>query len=393
MFKDKGKFLLVTSFYNNTKEHVENTFTNVLKQTYKNWILIVGDDFSDDPDFRQYLKNRVVELNEKRIIYYDVKEKRELYLYQNFFQEFDYDYYFDLDSDDIIDKNTLQLYDYHFRKYPNVKSIFSNLSQVNEEGKLLKYYLTQPVDDYVEEFEMRTQTKIDDLWENRVSYSMFGCGRCMRRPKDSSMMIMGNQKTSTDSFFLFYNLNRGDHLNIPRNLYTYIRRDNSDSGFLTVEESRKFNENANYYLNLYKNKTKRGGWFDIYNHIWKETAALSVCDFLNDVDDIVLFTDNICQKEIDELYPDKNITFNDYESKNAVVVWDNIKDERKEKFLEVINEFDNVTIYYINQNFDIKENLNDVLSQEKQKLLNIVGKHLSNYSWFDFFRHLVITRK
>ena len=52
---ENNKFLLVASFYNNTKEHVEQTFKNVLEQTYQNWVMVVGDDFSDDLEFRQYL--------------------------------------------------------------------------------------------------------------------------------------------------------------------------------------------------------------------------------------------------------------------------------------------------------------------------------------------------
>ena len=67
-----NKFLVITSFYNNTKKHVEQTFQNVLNQTYQEWVLIVGDDFSDDPEFKTYLKNRVISLNDPRIIYYDI---------------------------------------------------------------------------------------------------------------------------------------------------------------------------------------------------------------------------------------------------------------------------------------------------------------------------------
>jgi len=387
------KFLLVCSFYNNTKEHVENTFKNVLKQTHKNWILIVGDDFSDDPDFRQYLKNRVVEINDKRILYYDIKEKRELYLYQNFFKEFEYDYYFDLDVDDIIDENILHIYDSHFKKYTNIKSIFSNLSQTDEKGKLLKYYLTQPVDDYVEEFNMRTNTKTNDLWVNRLSYSMFGHGRCMRRPEEDFMEIVGNHKTSTDSLFLFYNLNRGDHLNVPRNLYTYIRRDNSDSGYLTNEESQNFNKNAQHYIDLYEKNTNQGKWFDIYDNVWDETSALSVCEFIKDVNHITLFTNNICDKEINQLYPDKKITFNNYECKNAVILWEKISEDEKVILKEKLNDFDNLTIYYVNKNFDISENIHETLSNEKIKVLNEVRQVLNGYSWFDFFRHLIITKK
>ena len=142
MTQDQSKkFLFVCSFYNNPEEHIDITFNNVLKQTHKNWILIVGDDFSSTPGFRGLLKRKVEEINDPRIIYYDIKFKREFYLYQNTFQELEYDYFFDLDSDDILHERTLELYNTHFKKYPEVTSIFSDYIKVSEDGlKLAVFY-------------------------------------------------------------------------------------------------------------------------------------------------------------------------------------------------------------------------------------------------------------
>ena len=64
-----GRFLAVASFHNNPDEHINLTFENVLNQTHQDWLLIVGDDFSDDPEFKRRLKRRVEEINDPRIIY------------------------------------------------------------------------------------------------------------------------------------------------------------------------------------------------------------------------------------------------------------------------------------------------------------------------------------
>ena len=69
-----GKFLAVASFYNNPEEHIDITFNNMLKQTYDNWILIVADDFSSDPEFKRTLQKKVEALDDNRIIYYETKK-------------------------------------------------------------------------------------------------------------------------------------------------------------------------------------------------------------------------------------------------------------------------------------------------------------------------------
>ncbi len=51
-----GKFLAVASFHNNPDEHIDLTFQTMLDQTHQDWLLIVGDDFSEDEEFRRRLK-------------------------------------------------------------------------------------------------------------------------------------------------------------------------------------------------------------------------------------------------------------------------------------------------------------------------------------------------
>lgn len=388
---ENNKFLLVASFYNNTKEHVEQTFKNVLEQTYQNWVMVVGDDFSDDLEFRQYLKNKVVEINDKRILYYSVKHKRELYLYQNFFKEIQYDYYFDLDSDDIIDTKILETYNKYFVKYPEVVSIFSNSRETNDKLQLQKYHIIQPPKDYVEEFKYRVNKESNLLWINRCSYGMYGHARCMRRPEDSKMEIIDNVKTSTDTLFLFYNMNRGKHLHIPRNLFTYVKRKNSDSGVMTDDEYSNFNLNANYHIDRYKKNEKTGN-LNLFEDVWYETSALSTCEFINDVDEITLIskiTDEN-KKLINELYFDKKITYNNPEGKNLIIVYNKIPENFE---WDKVNT-KNVTIYHYNDNYSYDEGVMfDKFNEVNNQIVNEISKKFIGFTWFNFFRHLVITKK
>ena len=386
-----GKFLLVTSFYNNTKEHVEQTFKNVLEQTYQNWIMVVGDDFSDDTEFRQYLKNKVIEINDNRILYYNVKYKRELYLYQNFFKEIQYDYYFDLDSDDIIDTKILETYNKYFVKYPEVVSIFSNSRETNDNLQLQKYHIIQPPKNYVEEFTYRDNKDTNLLWVNRSSYGMYGHARCMRRPEDNKMEIIDNVKTSTDSLFLFYNLNRGKHLHIPRNLFTYVKRKNSDSGEMTEDEYKNFNLNANHHIDRYEKNEKTGN-LNLFEDVWYETSALSSCEFINDVDEITIIskiTDEN-KKLINELYFDKKITYNNPEGKNLIIVYNNIP---KNFEWDKVNA-KNVTIYHYNDDYSYDESVMfDKFNEVNNEIVNEISRKFIGFTWFNFFRHLVITKK
>lgn len=386
-----GTFLIVCSFYNNDKKHVEQTFQNVLSQTYKNWKLIVGDDFSDDPEFRQFLKNKVLEIDDNRILYYEIKFKRELYLYQNFFNWIDYDYYFDLDSDDLINPKILEIYQNYFTKYPEVMSIFSNYCEVNEDLKKQKYNIITPPKNYLEEFEYRKDTEPNKLWINRGCYSMFGHGRCMRKTSDKKMEIVDNIRTSTDTLFLFYNLNRGKHLHLPRNLYSYVKRNNSDSSFMLTDEYNKFNLNAENQIKKYETIEQTGN-LDIFQDIWYETSAISTCEFIDEVDKITLITDisDENQKVLNELYFDKKITYNDVESDNLIVVlnklpqnfdWGKIKTK-------------NITIYHYNNEYNYSdEEVFDELNKKNQSIVENISQKLFGFTWFNFFRHLVITKK
>ena len=395
-----SKFLLVCSFYNNPEEHIDLTFNNVLKQTHKNWALIVGDDFSTTPGFKNLLKRKVEEVNDPRIIYYEVKSKRELYLYQNTFQELEYDYYFDLDSDDIIHEKILELYHNNFQKYPKIVSIFSDNIRVSDMGEKQQYSIIRPCNDYIEEFDFRNNNSFEEIYSKRESQQMFGHARCMRKPTETKIHIEKNCKTSTDSLFLFYNLNRGRHLHLPRNLYTYVRREGSDSGHMSPEEHKDFNLNANYYINkLKESKSSYKYSYNPYSQIWLETSTLSTCDFLSQVDAISLIS-NISSAEyelIKSLYPEKDIQLNNFNHHNLLVTWDKLDNNLKLQLKKVANEVSNLHIFKFNNDFTLKagkpgeSNITDDFSKINTNFVNSLD-FLSGFSWWNYFRIVTVNK-
>lgn len=389
------KFLLVCSFYNNPEEHIDLTFNNVLSQTHQNWILIVGDDFSSTPGFRGLLKRKVEEINDPRIIYYETQKKRELYLYQNTFQELEYDYFFDLDSDDILHERTLELYNNNFKKYPEVTSIFSDYIRVSETGAKEQYSVVNPPKDYIEEFEFRDNSSLDKVYSKRSGQQMFGHARCMRKPTEDKIYIEKNCRTSTDSLFLFYNLNRGKHLHLPRRLYTYINHPGSDSSKMSSEEHADFNTNAKYYIEKLKTSNNRSP-FNPYKPIWLETSALSTCDFLPQVDSLSIIS-SINNKQFEllkSLYPEKDLQLNKFDHPNLVVAWDGLSSNSKIELKKVANQAENISICKFNEDFTLNpENIFDEFNIENNSFVNSISKFLSGYTWYNYFRFVIITKQ
>lgn len=373
-----GKFLAVASFHNNPDEHIDLTFKNVLNQTHKNWLLIVGDDHSTDPEFKRRLKRKVEELNDPRILYHQVENRRELYLYQNMFLEHQYDYYLDLDSDDEINPMLFEMYDRHFCKYPEVFSIFSDYHQVTDDGSLEQWSLVQEPDNWLTEWQFRHNEEFWTKYSNRNTQKAFGAGRAMRRPDVKSLPIQKECKTATDTFFLFYNLTRGKHLHLPRNLYTYNRRSGSDSGALSQEESTNFNINAQPFMDSFIDPGKVG----IYNDVWHITSAISTCEWLEVVNSFSVWSSNITKEQEDKikmLYPDKTIVFNQQHN-NIILAWSAGFTPALE-----LGTFKRLSVLVLNDatgDTTTHEMLNQYGDQQKA----IIEELIPGGSWYYFFR-------
>ena len=391
--RNPRKFLIVCSFYNNTKEHVQRTFDNVIKQTYPHWLFIVTDDFSTN-ECKQWVLEEIQRRNHPNIVYYTQKHKREIYLYQNLFPAVTYDYYFDLDADDIIDDALLETYEYYFCMYPEAFSLFSDFTCINEQGELQRFGAIQPlntIDDFKSAFNLRTHHTGDEITLQSYSWSMYGLGRCFRKiPKLKKFPIKYVGKTATDSFLLFTTLHYGPHLHIPKNLYTWVLREGSDSGKMTSEEYDHYNDNTKLAIS----KACYGG-IDIYSELYLYTTALIICPFVKKVKELSIIGDikhNLIGPLL-KIYEDKTLYFNKF-TNYCIIIWNELTEKRKNEVLLYLKENSEIQfcIYYLHP-FDSKEiessMIQEIINQAHKNIIKRVSEHLV-FRYFLYYRHLIL---
>jgi glycosyltransferase involved in cell wall biosynthesis len=113
------KFTLYTSFYNYL-DTADDLCTSIINQTYTNWEWIITDDFSDNPEVIQKLKQ--LQLRDKRIKLIETKWKKQYY-YNFPIEHSTGEIIVKLDSDDTLSPKLLEVYKYNYEKFPEVISI------------------------------------------------------------------------------------------------------------------------------------------------------------------------------------------------------------------------------------------------------------------------------
>ena len=379
--KKTGKFLVVCSIYNKSIQHLEKSINSLLNQTYKNWTLVLADDFSD-PNYSQSIKEFIESVQNRtdnEVIHYQPKYKYELYLYQNFFSEYEYDFFFDLDSDDEISSNILEMYSKHYIKYPEVHSIFSDYKKI-ENDRLTEYSLVKPFSDPVREFNIRTNSpNYMSVWEKSSSWNMFGHGRSFRKTSLDKFEIVKKCRTATDSMTFFNTLLTGNHLHLPMTLYTYERIEGSDS-YQPMGEQDLIDYNANtlHALSKYDGTYKP---LDIYEDVYLETSALIMCEYQGDISLITDLTEDQ-QNKIKFLYG-THVSFNDFSKDNLLVISNKVDID-----LLDFGKDRNLSIYkFIDGKSDNMENyLNENVLEFRSSL------DIGQYRYFHYFRHFILHR-
>ena len=194
---------------------------------------------------------------------------------------------------------------------------------------------------------------------------------------------------------LFNSLCEGDHLNIPRNMYTLINRSDSDSGALSALEAADFNHNALCAIDKYT-EMGEGHAFTVYDDVWAETNALSMSLIAKNNNKINLISD-IGDEGVDKirfLYHDKNIVINNPSEDNMVIVWNKLDGNQKIKMLKVLkNGAYSFTIYNFLDDFNRAESeMSKYFEDESKSFLEIVSQYITGYSYFNYFRHVVVNK-
>ena len=122
------KFAIYTSFYNSSK-YIDRLYENIMSIDYTNFTWFITDDYSTD-DTKQKLLNKIKD--NKKIIYVDQNHKMEMYWQPNKFIPSEFEYVLLIDSDDLVDKNILTVYDYLIRKHNNISILTCDFMRINE---------------------------------------------------------------------------------------------------------------------------------------------------------------------------------------------------------------------------------------------------------------------
>ncbi len=383
------KFAIYTSFYNCSK-YIDQIFENILNINYDNWSWFITDDFSTD-DTGEILKEKCKE--NPRIIYVDQSRKKEMYWQPNNFIPEDYQYIMLACSDDIIDLEILNVYDRHIREFNNNLSILSvDFSKFEENtGKIHSRGYVLNNEDFIKKLESY-HPKIDYL--TNLSYYAFGHAMCFKNTSDLEFEIDDFDASAEDSYRMMFMLSKGQWLHIPRNLYKWAYREDSES-----HSKVKPNFNGNFevaYNRCYENNPIP---ICYYNDCYKELNSLISVDNLDRYKNISIFSPNINfeqMKKIKKLYPEKNIIFNSFEKCDLYLVISNyylhknslcfILSNIKEK-----NQEFELLVYNLDENFYLtEEDANSNWEKIRGSIFSSVGEIFGGYCYFSYFRHLVI---
>lgn len=165
------KFTIFTGFYNYI-ETIDELVNSILNQTHSDWEWIIWDDFSDNPEIKIKL-DELVNLDNR------IKRLSPEYKKQFYWNPPTYaakgDICMVLDSDDMMLPKLLEVYEYNFKKFPDVQMISCNSELRNGDvnGNILsfRYIKYGNICNFKEALkENKTEYKIGDCraWRNNI---------------------------------------------------------------------------------------------------------------------------------------------------------------------------------------------------------------------------------
>jgi glycosyltransferase involved in cell wall biosynthesis len=220
------KFTIYTPFFNYL-DTADDLFESVINQTYDNWEWLITDDFSDGDDVREKLNEfqnrdariRVIESKWKKQYYYNIPVEHSTG-----------DIMVKLDSDDIPSVKLLEVYKYNYEKFPDVVSI--GCSSLIKKGNHRGYVGGSKYINYKNSSNFLEGSKLGVI-------SVIGDARSYKIVKLKNNGVFVNEWDSVfdvgeDVHKIIMVEEWGKFFAIPRILYNYSIRDDSNSGGLTV---------------------------------------------------------------------------------------------------------------------------------------------------------------
>lgn len=379
------KFGIYTSFYN-CEKFVDRIFNNIEQLNYTNFEWHITDDFSSDNTKETMLLRLESSPIKDKIKFIGQTEKKQMYWKPNLFFDSTFDWIILIDSDDSVDTEFLTIYNNILIDKPDVALVSSDAHKIYEKNNQLHSISYILNDEKISDKINRYHPKCDYL--NNISYSCFGLLRGFRNIIDN-FEIKNNLACAEDSYHIFWSNSYGKYLHIPRPLYKWFLRDDSESHSSNI--SPNFNDNFDIALNKL-NKSDYGVDTN-YNDIYLETCSLAsyeIGELRNK--NVSLWSRSLSnnQKEnLKLLYSDVNLTFNNQSSDIHIVCLNYFNNEELDFFIGKLQN-KKMLFYYQNQKYHSDNNKKDKeLETQLNYYKDIIGKY-TNYGWWTYIRHFII---
>jgi glycosyltransferase involved in cell wall biosynthesis len=379
------KFGIYTTFYN-CERFVDKIFSSIESLNYDNFEWHITDDYSTDNT-----KNLVLERLEKsplknKIGYYEQSEKKQMYWKPNKFFNETFDWIILVDADDDFDKNFLNIYNTFLSEKDDVSLVSSDFFKINESDNS-RHSISYVINNDIMSNKINQYHPSCD-YLNNISYSCFGHLRGFKNIV-SSFDVDDMLACAEDSYHIFWSNSFGKYLHIPRPLYTWYLREDSESHRKTIPKN--FNDNFNIALN--KLNQNDGGIDKMFNDIYVETSTLGSYDAKNmKGKKVSLWTRVLSQGQkntLQSLYYDIDLVFNNIDSEIHFFSLNYYNENNLDKILQKIKDKE-MMFYYQNQNYhETNEQKENELDFQLNKYLNTIGKH-TGYSWWKYIRHFII---
>ena len=379
------KFGIYTTFYN-CERFVDKIFLSIESLNYDNFEWHITDDYSTDNT-----KNLVLERLEKsplknKIGYYEQSEKKQMYWKPNKFFNETFDWIILVDADDDFDKNFLNIYNTFLSEKDDVSLVSSDFFKINESDNS-RHSISYVINNDIMSNKIKQYHPSCD-YLNNISYSCFGHLRGFKNIV-SSFDVDDMLACAEDSYHIFWSNSFGKYLHIPRPLYTWYLREDSESHRKTIPKN--FNDNFNIALN--KLNQNDGGIDKMFNDIYVETSTLGSYDAKNmKGKKVSLWTRVLSQGQkntLQSLYYDIDLVFNNIDSEIHFFSLNYYNENNLDKILQKIKDKE-MMFYYQNQNYhETNEQKENELDFQLNKYLNTIGKH-TGYSWWKYIRHFII---
>ena len=379
------KFGIYTTFYN-CERFVDNIFTSIEQLNYENFEWHITDDYSLDNTKKLIFERLEKSVLKDKIKYYEQTEKKQMYWKPNLFFDTTFDWIVLVDADDDFDKNFLNVYNSFLYENNDITLVSSDCHKIYDNDKSLHSISYILNDDVISNKINRYHPSCDYL--NNIGYSCFGLLRGFKHIIPS-FDVDDMLACAEDSYHVFWSNSYGKYLHIPRPLYVWNLRDDSESHSKTIPA----NFNGNFDIALNKLNMSDGGVETMFNSLYIETSTLmSYGPGKLTGKNVSLWTKMLPkgqQELLKKLYYDVNLSFNDSDSDIHLMSLNYLNTEILDKVLPELNNKE-IVFYYQNQKY---HSTNEEKHNELQHQLNYFTPTISKYrgfSWWTYIRHFII---